>query len=329
MAQPAPNSILELVDLSIAYRLGSSVVHAITEASLVVGAGEAVGLVGESGSGKSSLARTAVGLLPEGRAAITSGELLIDGRDATHWSESQWQKTRGKVISIVFQDPLSFLNPVLRIGRQIGEAVSADRDVRSTRSRVRELLELVRLPSKLESAYPHELSGGMRQRALLATALASRPRLLIADEPTTALDVTVQAEVLQLLVDIKRQVNMSLLFISHDLRVVSGMCSRVYVMYAGHTVEYGARRDVFGSPQHPYTQGLLAAATDSRNPDGSYATIEGEPPNLTHPGLGCPFTPRCPFAMAICTEQMPPVFRSADGQRGARCWLLQPNERGS
>jgi oligopeptide/dipeptide ABC transporter ATP-binding protein len=320
------SSVLEAVNLSVVYRLGASTVHAITDASLLVKEGEAVGLVGESGSGKSSLARTAMGLLPEGRAAITSGKVLVAGRDATGWREAEWQQVRGRVVSIVFQDPLSFLNPVLRVGRQIDEAVAPSDPDRANRARVRELLDLVRLPGRVESAYPHELSGGMRQRALLAIALASRPRLLIADEPTTALDVTVQAEILQLLSDIKAQVNMSLLLISHDLRVVSGLCSRVYVMYAGRTVEYGSRREVFGSPQHPYTVGLIAAATVSKNPDGSYSTIEGEPPNLSVVTKGCPFEPRCPFAMEICRREMPPVFPSVESQHGTRCWLLRPDK---
>jgi ABC-type dipeptide/oligopeptide/nickel transport system ATPase component len=218
-----------------------------------------------------------LGLLPEKTAHIDSGRVLIENRDITGYSQSQWEKLRGHPIAMVFQDPLSYLNPVLRIGRQIAESVVRhDPNARDVAGRVGELLELVRLPAALSRSYPHELSGGMRQRVLLAIALGCRPKLLIADEPTTALDVTTQAEILTLLRDLRQRLGMAMLLISHDLGVVWQESERAYVMFRSRIVEEGATRDLLSSPQHPYTAGLIKAAKVERNSRNRFETIEGE-----------------------------------------------------
>ncbi len=321
--------VLSIEHLRLSYRARHGTVRAVDDVSLAVAPGEAVGLVGESGSGKSSLARAVLGLLPEGAAQIEGGRILIDGRDVTGAGPAEWERLRGHPFAIVFQDPLSYLNPVMRVGRQVAESVRRHDPRAPIEPRIRELLALVKLPAACAAAYPHELSGGMRQRALLAVALGCRPRLLIADEPTTALDVTTQAEILALLRELRERLGMAMLLISHDLGVVATTCARIYVMYAGRTVEWGETRDVFEHPAHPYSIGLLAAAQSARNARGRFATIDGDVPNLTAPVTGCPFAPRCGLVLDRCRAEMPPAFNTADG-RGhcSRCWQAQREERG-
>lgn len=269
--------LLQTEALQISYRSRQGAVIAVRDTSISVREGESVALVGESGSGKSTLARAMLGLLPEKTAHIDSGRILIENRDVTGCSQSQWEKLRGHPIAMVFQDPLSYLNPVLRIGRQIAESVVRhDPNARDVARRVDELLELVRLPATLSRSYPHELSGGMRQRVLLAIALGCRPKLLIADEPTTALDVTTQAEILTLLRDLRQRLGMAMLLISHDLGVVWQESERAYVMFRSRIVEEGPTRDLLSSPQHPYTAGLIKAAKVERNSRNRFETIEGE-----------------------------------------------------
>jgi oligopeptide/dipeptide ABC transporter ATP-binding protein len=302
-AQIAP--VLAIERLRLVYHTRSRDVFAVENATLDVHAGEAVGLVGESGSGKSSIARAALGLLPAGTARIAGGRILIEGRDMTGRGPRDWQSVRGHPIASVFQDPLSFLNPVMRIGRQIAESIRLHDVGASLQPRIEELLGLVRLDAKVARSFPHELSGGMRQRALLAIALACRPRLLVADEPTTALDVTTQAEILALLRDLRARLGMALLLISHDLGAVASSVDRLYVMYAGRTIEWGTPREVFAAPAHPYTTRLLLAAKATRNAAGRFPTIDGEGPSGVAGRAGCPFEPRCPEAIACCVEAMP------------------------
>ena len=269
--------LLETQSLSIEYRSGGAAVAAVQDVSIVVREGESVALVGESGSGKSTVARAALGLLPPRTARISAGRLLIEGQDVTAYSQKQWEQVRGHPVAMVFQDPLSFLNPVMRVGKQIAESVRRhDPATPDVMARVAELLDLVRLPTNTIRAYPHELSGGMRQRVLLAIALGCRPKLLIADEPTTALDVTTQAEILALLRDLRQRLGMAMLLISHDLGVVWEECERVYVMFRSRIVEAGATQTVFAQPAHAYTAGLIKAARAARNADGRFETIEGE-----------------------------------------------------
>ena len=314
-------NILEIESLCLAYRTRGTVAYAMNDVTLSVAQGEAVGLVGESGSGKSTLARATLGLIPRNIARIEAGRIAIDGQDVTQFSEDQWQAMRGHPVAMVFQDPLSYLNPVMRVGRQIAESVRRHAPRLPLAARVAELLSLVKLPAAAVDAYPHELSGGMRQRALLAVALGCGPKLLVADEPTTALDVTTQAEILALIRELRDRLGMALLLISHDLGIVASACERIYVMYAGHSVEWGRTADVFRRPAHPYTVGLLKAAQAARNAEGRFATIAGDPPNLSALSPGCPFTPRCSLARAECSKDMPPPgpARNAGAQQ-VRCW---------
>jgi ABC-type dipeptide/oligopeptide/nickel transport system ATPase component len=275
-SQAAP-PLLQTDALRVVYRSRGHAVAAVQDVSIVVREGESVALVGESGSGKSTVARAMLGLLPERIARIESGRIVLDGRDVTSFTDRQWESVRGHPVAMVFQDPLSYLNPVMRVGRQIAESVKRhDAAARDVPARVAELLELVRLPAASVRSYPHELSGGMRQRVLLAIALGCRPKLLIADEPTTALDVTTQAEILTLLRDLRQRLGMAMLLISHDLGVVWEECERVYVMFRSRIVEAGVTREVFSSPAHAYTAGLIKAAKAARNSEGRFETIEGE-----------------------------------------------------
>jgi ABC-type dipeptide/oligopeptide/nickel transport system ATPase component len=270
-------ALLRTEGLTISYRSRAGTMTAVQDVSIEVREGESVALVGESGSGKSTVARAALGLLPARIARIDSGRLTIEGRDVTACTEREWERLRGHPLAMVFQDPLSYLNPVMRVGKQIAESVRRhDPGVRDVNARVAELLELVRLRESVVRAYPHELSGGMRQRVLLAIALGCRPKLLIADEPTTALDVTTQAEILALLRDLRQRLGMAMLLISHDLGVVWEECERVYVMFRSRIVEEGSTREVFTRPAHAYTAGLIQAAQAARNSEGRFATIEGE-----------------------------------------------------
>jgi oligopeptide/dipeptide ABC transporter ATP-binding protein len=322
-------NVLDITDLSLTYSLRDRRVRALDAVSLSVREGEAVGLVGESGSGKSTLARAALGLTPRGVSRIDSGRIRIGERDMTHSSEDAWAQVRGDPVAIVFQDPLSFLNPVMRVGRQIAESVALHTPRLPIGPRVKELLDLVKLRASCAESYPHELSGGMRQRVLLAIALGCCPKLLIADEPTTALDVTTQAEILGLLKELRRELNMAMLLISHDLGIVASACDRIYVMYAGRTIEWGSTTAVFETPAHPYTTGLLRAAQATRDQHGRFATIAGDPPNLADIGVGCAFASRCSSVMPKCTEAMPqPVKLAHGGRQTVRCWRYEAANSG-
>jgi oligopeptide/dipeptide ABC transporter ATP-binding protein len=311
--------VLEMSHVRVAYRSRHGLIRAVQDASLTVRKGEAVGLVGESGSGKSTLARASLGLLAERSGVVDGGRLVVGGVDATNFTPRQWQTLRGRPVAIVFQDPLSFLNPVMRVGAQIAESVRQHEADIAVAARVAELLTLVKLPPNCARLYPHELSGGMRQRVLLAIALGCRPELLVADEPTTALDVTTQADILALLRELRGSLGMALLLISHDLAVVSSMCERVAVMYAGCVVEAGLTEEVFSEPMHPYTTALLGAARAERSEETGFATIEGDSTTAHDQTMGCPFEPRCGRAIARCAGAMPALAPVAGG-RLVRCW---------
>ena len=315
--------LLELQSLRVTYHARGRIVPAVEDASLVVGPGEAVGIAGESGCGKSTLARAALGLLPAGVGRISGGRILVAGQDVTDYDERRWQHIRGNPVAIVFQDPLSFLNPVVSAGRQIAESVRRHDTTSQVRQRCLELLDLVALPADVMARYPHELSGGMRQRVMLAIALGCRPRLLVADEPTTALDVTTQAEIMALLGNLRARLGMGLLVISHDLGLLRWHCDRVYVMYAGRTIEWGGTEAVLGQPLHPYAHGLIAAARLRRGEDGRFGALRGDGPTAEDHGDGCPFVRRCPQAMPVCRTAMPPAFR-VGANHHAKCWLLDP-----
>ncbi|MFM8988683.1 MAG: dipeptide ABC transporter ATP-binding protein, partial [Alphaproteobacteria bacterium] len=294
---------LAISGLSIAYRVPGGSVQALRDVSLELGRGRTLAVVGESGSGKSTIALALMGLLPP-EAGIAAGRVLFDGVDLATLSEEQRRRMRGRRIALVFQDPFSVLNPSLRVGEQIGEGLVVHRGLSAAAARARavELLREVGIADAdaIASAYPHELSGGMRQRALIAGALAAEPDLLVLDEPTTALDVTIEAQILDLLEDLQEKRGLSMLFISHNLGVVRRVADEVAILYAGEVVERGATADVFARPMHPYTKGLLAAIPRLGERKGALASIPGRLPDLRAPPAGCRFAARCPHAAAGC-----------------------------
>jgi oligopeptide/dipeptide ABC transporter ATP-binding protein len=323
MATGAP--LLELDRLSTHYvsSQGTRVVRAVDEVSLRVEAGETLGIVGESGSGKSTLALTLLRVLPPA-ARIVGGRMLLDGEDLVQKSDAEMREIRGKKIAMILQDPMASLNPLFTIGNQVAEPVQVHEGAsrRSAWNRARELLKAVRIPSPETRVrqYPHEMSGGMRQRIVGAIGISCEPRLLIADEPTTSLDLTIQAQYLNLLRDLQREHGLALIFITHNLGIVAKMCDRLAVMYAGRVVEQGPVSQIFSRPTHPYTKALLGSIprmTDNRE---SLTAIDGQPPDLSSLGTGCAFAPRCPVAFARCRVEAPPEFAVEEGRR-TRCWL--------
>ncbi len=300
--------VLEIADLHTEIRRQGATVHAVDGVSLTVAAGECLGLVGESGCGKTMTARSVMRLLPPG-GAITGGSIVLAGTELTGLSERDMQTIRGNDVGMVFQDPSSCLDPTMTIGRQIAESVvvhnGADR--RAAALRAVEMLGMVRMPEpeRVAGQYPHELSGGMRQRAMIAAALACGPRLLIADEPTTALDVTVQRDILELIDDLRRQLRMAVILVTHDLGVIAGRAERVAVMYAGRIVEQTATSEIFSGPQHPYTEALFDALPELAGPGRSLYSIPGRPPDLTAPAPGCSFAPRCRYVRRWCESHEP------------------------
>lgn len=324
------NTLLDVKDLSISFRTYRGVLEAIHGVSLTVGAGETIGIVGESGCGKSVTAQAVMKLLPRDAAIYTDGSIHWDGRDIMACNEAEMNGLRGKDMAMVFQDPMTALNPVLTIGHQICEGLMLHGH--QSRSQAKALaLDLLRdvgitSPEKRYCQYPHELSGGMRQRCLIAMALACSPRLLFADEPTTALDVTTEAQVLSLLQKLQQERQMAVVLISHNLGVIAQMCHRVYVMYAGVVVEEGPVEAIFDEPVHPYTKGLLASLPDPAYKEKKLQGIDGQAPDLFHLPQGCRFCPRCSQAMRICLKEAPPAYTVGTGH-SASCWLLHRERR--
>lgn len=304
-------------------------VKALNDVSIRLKEGEVLGIVGESGSGKSVTAYSLMGLTAH-PGKLLGGELQFNGHEIENMTEKEMRKIRGNEISIIFQDPMTSLNPVYTIGNQITEVIKlhTDKDSAQAKARARELLELVGInePDKRLKQYPHELSGGMRQRVMIAIALACEPKLLIADEPTTALDVTIQAQILELMMELKDKLGMAIIMITHDLGVVASMCERIAVMYAGRIVEYGTADDIFYNPKHQYTKGLIRSIPrlDTKEHE-RLIPIEGTPVDLLNPPAGCPFAPRCDAAMKICLREMPPVTNFGDVHY-TKCWLSQKEE---
>lgn len=304
-------------------------VKALNDVSIHLKEGEVLGIVGESGSGKSVTAYSLMGLTAY-PGKLIGGTLEFNGHRIDEMSEKQMRKIRGEEISIIFQDPMTSLNPVYTIGNQICEMVllHTKKTKQEARERAKELLTLVGInePEKRLRQYPHELSGGMRQRVMIAIALACEPKLLIADEPTTALDVTIQAQILELMMGLKEKLGMAIIMITHDLGVVASMCDKIAVMYAGKVVEYGTTDDIFYSPSHEYTKGLLRSIPKINEKEHSrLVPIEGSPVDMLNPPAGCPFAPRCDSCMKICLRQMPEYTDLSDIHYSA-CWLLQKAE---
>ncbi len=319
------DTILDIIDLHTSFFTYAGEVKAVEGVSFQVKAGEVVGIVGESGCGKSVTALSIMRLLQyPGR--IISGSIRFEGQDLTQLTLKQMRSIRGNEISMIFQDPMTSLNPVLSIGQQMIESLMLHKHLsrKKAKDAATELLTTVGIPSAKErlSQYPHQFSGGMRQRVMIAMALACGPKILIADEPTTALDVTIQAQILELMKDLKTKLNTAVILITHDLGVVAGLCQKVIVMYAGKIVEKGSIQDIFYAPRHPYTWGLLGAIPRlDENTKKTLVPIWGNPPDLLMPPPGCRFAPRCPYAMTICESETPLIFNISEGH-SAVCWLL-------
>jgi oligopeptide/dipeptide ABC transporter ATP-binding protein len=322
-----PGPLLSIRDLRTVFATDEGEVAAVDGVSFDVAPGEVVGLVGESGSGKSVTALSIMGLLPRPPGRIASGEILFEGEDLAKLPERRLQRLRGRAISMIFQEPMTSLNPIFTVGDQIVETVRAHERLgpRAARDRAIEMLAKVGIPSPEQRVddYPHQLSGGMRQRAMIAIALACNPKLLLADEPTTALDVTIQAQILDLLRQLQDEFRMGVVMITHNMGVVAECADRVLVMYAGKVVEEGSVDAVFEHPRHPYTEGLLASipALDDERP--RLRTIPGTLPSLAALPPGCRFQPRCTYAEPRCAASVPPLFRAGEGQRAA-CVLHDP-----
>ena len=319
--------LLKIENLRVDFSSPSGTIHAVRGVSLSIKRGEILAVVGESGCGKSVLCKSVVGLLSH-RAKITGGEILFAGQNLCALTEKEKTRIRGREIAMVFQDPLSSLTPTISIGRQIMEAarIHGGVSLRDAKSKAIRLMKTVGLndPQRLFSQYPSQLSGGMRQRVAIAIALSCGPKLLIADEPTTALDVTVQAQILQLLRELREKTGISVLLITHDLGVVAQAADRVAVLYAGKVLEIGSVQEVFYDPRHPYTWGLMASLPQARTSQGMLHAIPGGPPDLRFPPKGDPFAPRNPYALQVDYEQEPPMFH-VSGTHYAATWLLHPD----
>ena len=304
-------------------------VKALNDVSIHLNDGEVLGIVGESGSGKSVTAYSLMGLTAY-PGKLVGGTIDFNGHRINDLSEKEFRKIRGNEVSIIFQDPMTSLNPVYTIGNQIMEVIllHTDKNKEQARARAKELLEWVGInePEKRLKQYPHELSGGMRQRVMIAIALACEPKLLIADEPTTALDVTIQAQILELMMELKEKLGMAIIMITHDLGVVASMCDKIAVMYAGRIVEYGTTDDIFYNPKHEYTKGLLKSIPrlDAKEHE-RLVPIEGTPIDLLNPPAGCPFAPRCSNCMKICLREMAPVT-TFDDVHYTQCWMNQKEQ---
>ena len=316
---------LKVEHLSVSFFTDEGEVQAVRDVSFSLNAGEVLAVVGESGCGKSVLCKSIMKLLPE-NAKIKNGKILVNGEEIAGYGERRMRELRGKLFSMVFQNPMTSLNPTMTVGAQIAEAVRAhqkDMGKEEVEQRVTELMQLVGIEQAEErkKAYPYHFSGGMRQRIVLAIALAGNPEILFADEPTTALDVTIQAQILELMKDLQKKTGMAIIFITHNLGVVAEICDRVSVMYAGHIMEQGNVNDIFYSPAHPYTKGLLRSMPNLGDEEKTrLIPIEGTPVDLLDPPKGCSFGPRCEHCMKVCLTKKPPLVEVGDGHISA-CWL--------
>lgn len=317
-------ALLEVQNLEVFFNTYAGKVHAVRDISFSIEAGETLVVVGESGCGKSVMSKALVKLLPKRISEIGENtKVLFNGKNIASYSERKIQKIRGSKIAMVFQDPMTYLNPTMKVGNQIAESIIIHERVSRKEAIMRtiELLKLVRIPEpeKRVFQYPHEFSGGMRQRAVLAIALACEPKLLIADEPTTALDVTTQADIMDLLLEIQKLKNMAIILITHDLGLAAEVANNIQVMYAGQLVEKGSKENIFLRARHPYTNALLKSIPTMECRKGSLYSLKGKPPDLLNPPKACAFFHRCDYAMSICNKQLPQFFEVSEGH--SRCWL--------
>ncbi|MGG0449554.1 ABC transporter ATP-binding protein [Priestia megaterium] len=316
--------MLQIKNLHVQFSTYGGRVQAVRGVSFDLHKGETLAIVGESGCGKSVTSQSIMRLIPTPPGRITSGSILFKGQDLTKLSEKKMRDIRGADISMIFQDPMTALNPTLRVGEQIAENIMHHENISKEKAKEKafETLELVGIPNPKErlKQYPHEFSGGMRQRIVIAMALVCNPEVLIADEPTTALDVTIQAQILELFKDIQQKTDVSIVLITHDLGVVAQVADRIAVMYAGKIVEIGTRRDIFYTPQHPYTKGLLRSVPRLDLYESELVPIAGSPPDLFAPPSGCSFAPRCPYVMEVC-DRMYPASTKLKESHQVHCWL--------
>lgn len=321
--------LLEIKDLEVSFDTYAGEVKAVRGVSFHLDKGEAIAIVGESGCGKSVTAQSIMRLIPSPPSRVKKGSIMFNDREILKLSEREMQAIRGSEIGMIFQDPMTSLNPTMTIGKQIMEGLIKHRHLSKSQANEEALkmLKLVNIPNaeKRLKQYPHEFSGGMRQRAMIAIALACNPKLLIADEPTTALDVTIQAQIIDLMKDLQKELNTAIILITHDLGVVADMAQRIIVMYAGKIIESASLDDIFYNPRHPYTWGLLKSVPrlDAKQKE-ELMPIEGTPPDLFAPPVGCGFAARCEYAMTICKEKQPEFTQVGEGHHAA-CWLTHPN----
>ncbi|MCT4566618.1 MAG: ABC transporter ATP-binding protein [Maledivibacter sp.] len=316
------DNILEIKDLVIHYETDDGVVEAVNKLSLKLTEGHTLGIVGETGAGKTTLARGIMGLIPKPPGKVKSGQILYNEKDLLSFNETEMRTVRGKEISMIFQDPMTSLNPVMTVGDQISEVIQNHENLskKEADKKASEMLELVGIPADRSREYPHQFSGGMKQRVIIAIALACNPNLLIADEPTTALDVTIQAQVLSMMKNLKSKFNMSMVLITHDLGVVAQTCDYVAIMYAGEIVEYGELRDVFKNTQHPYTKGLFGSIPNLVHNVNRLTPIDGFIPDPTNLPKGCSFSTRCKYATDLCRAENPNVSK-VSGEHEVRCFI--------
>ena len=322
-------NILQVKNLKTYFHTEAGLVKAVNDVSFNVEKGKTLGIVGESGCGKSITSLSIMGLV-ERPGKIEGGEILFEGEDLLKMTEAQMRNIRGKKIAMIFQEPMTSLNPVYTIGQQLIEALLLHEKMTKQEAKARaiEMLKLVKIPlaERRFDEYPHQLSGGMRQRVMIAMALSCNASLFIADEPTTALDVTIQAQILELMNDLRHKLGMSIIMITHDLGVVAQMCEKIAVMYAGHIVEYGTTDEIFYNPQHEYTKGLINSIPKLNAEEKErLVPIEGQPVDLLNPPAGCPFAPRCKSCMKVCLNKMPPRTELSDTHY-TYCWLRQKEE---
>lgn len=324
--------VLNIENLHVSFDTYAGEVHAVRGVDLHVAPGEVLAVVGESGCGKSVTAQTIMKLNPMPPARIKEGSITLDGIDIVAADEKQMEDIRGRLVSMIFQDPMTCLNPTMKVGRQIVETIQNHQKLSKEEAKKEavRLLEMVQIPNAAQRAeeYPHQFSGGMRQRAMIAMALSCKPKLLIADEPTTALDVTIQAQIMQLMAELRKETGTAIILITHDLGVVANLADRVAVMYAGRVMEQGTVRDIFYNPSHPYTRALLRSLpTIDTDRGAQLVSIPGTPPDLYAPPEGCEFASRCSECMKLCRANRPPMYTAAEGHI-ASCWKLHPDYPG-
>ena len=311
---------LEVKNLTVHYTSEGKKIHAVNDVSLSLNRGETLGLVGETGAGKTTIAKSILRILPEPPAHIDQGEILLEGKNLLPLHNDEMRKIRGKRISMIFQDPMTALNPVMRIGKQIAEGIQLHEKIskKEAEQKAKKMLEMVGIPASRYKEYPHQFSGGMKQRVVIAMALACSPDLLLADEPTTALDVTIQAQILDIIKNLQQKMNTSMIMITHDLGIVAEVCDQVAVVYAGEIVESGSKEEIFDHPAHPYTVGLFGSLPDIHSEVERLSPIAGMPPDPSNLPEGCAFSPRCPYATKEC-RQNKIKLTSLGGTHMCRC----------